>query len=356
MSKYLDPDLNSLDEYVPGKQPKLERIIKLNTNESPYPPSPSVFRAMARFDTEKLRLYCDPESYSLRSAIAEYHKKAPENVVVTSGSDDILNFIFKAYGKGGVLFPDITYGFYSIFADQNKVPYQTVPLDGDFKIRISDYEKDSSLVVIANPNAPTGLEIPVSDIEALAAYSENRVIAVDEAYIDFGRESALSLTEKYKNVIVVRTYSKSRALAGARLGYAIADRELIDDIKKLKNCTNPYNVSSLVQVLGEASLEDDDYFRNCCSRIISSREKLKAALSDLGYTVTDSKANFVFAKSPGVSGEKLAEALFQRGILVRHFAKDRISDYVRISIGSENDTEILIKTIGEIENEICGNK
>lgn len=350
MSRFLSSKFAKLDAYVPGEQPKSRSYIKLNTNESPYPPSPGVYEALAKADAERLRLYCDPTSQELRCAIAGYHGYEKENVFVASGSDDILNFAFEAWGEEAV-FPDITYGFYRVFAKRHRLSYKEIPLNGDLSPDISKLNIPCTLLVIANPNAPTGLCVPLSDIRRLVEYDKNRMVLVDEAYVDFGGESAMELVLEYGNLLVVRTYSKSRSLAGLRLGYAVGNAELIKDLELLKDSTNPYNVSTLCQLLGRASLKDEEYFRSCVSRVILSREKIKSALRAYGYTVTDSKANFVFVKSQNIKGSRLYTLLRDRGILVRHFNVSPIEDYLRITVGSEEETEILIKTLGEIENE-----
>lgn len=346
MSRFLRPELAVLAPYEPGEQPSERKYIKLNTNESPFPPSENA-QKYAREAAENLQLYPALDGGLLRGKLAERLGVTPEEVVVTNGSDEVLNFCFKAFG-GPAAFADITYGFYSVFADLNGVPYELIPLKDDFSIDPEDYIGIGRNIYIANPNAPTGLILPVSDIERIVASNPDNIVVVDEAYIDFGGESCVPLVRKYQNLIVTQTFSKSRSLAGARLGFGVANPEIIDDLYRIIYSTNPYNLSRTNMAAGLGAIEDEDYTRRNCEEIISNREWTASALESLGFTVLSSKTNFLFASSPDISGEELYNRLKDNGILIRYFNKPRISDYVRITIGSKNDMETLIKTIRNI--------
>ena len=350
MSRCLDKKYASLEAYVPGEQPQDRTYIKLNTNESPYPPSPEVIASVNDSDIADLRLYSDPECRILRQKLADRYGVGYDNIYLSNGSDDILNFAFMAYCSDGkkVAFADITYGFYKVFADLYHSDVNIIHLESDFSIDPDKYCGINSTVVIANPNAPTGLTLPVSDIEKILKSNPNNVVVVDEAYVDFGAESCLPLIDKYDNLLIVRTFSKSRALAGARLGFAIASKEIIDDLNRIKFSTNPYNVNRLTLKVGAAAIDSDEYFMNNCQRIAKTREKTTNELIALGFDVIPSKANFIFAKAPNMSGADLYSSLKEKGILIRHFNKDRISDYIRITIGSENEMDAFITAIKEI--------
>ncbi len=350
MSKFLSQRLSSLTEYVPGEQPKDKKYIKLNTNESPFPPSPKVIEAVDSDAVGDLRLYSDPEAKSLKEEIALYYGVDAKNVFVSNGSDEVLNFFFMAFcdGENKVAFPDISYGFYKVFANLYGIDYEEVPLKEDFSIDINDYINKKRHIVIANPNAPTGLALSLADIEMIVQANPDNIVVIDEAYVDFGAQSAIELIKKYSNLLVVQTFSKSRSLAGARLGFAIADEEIIKDLEKIKYSTNPYNVNRLTQIMGCASIKDREYFSKNCSVIAQNREYTIAKLRELGFFVTDSKANFVFASSDRISGKELYLKLRKRGILVRHFDKDAISQFNRITIGTKEDMIKLISAIEEI--------
>ena len=347
MSRFLNRAYASLDVYTPGEQPKDMQYIKLNTNESPYPPSDGVIKAISEGEIEKLRLYSDPECADLRDAIAELYGVKRKNVFVSNGSDDILNFSFMAFAgrEGRAVFPDITYGFYKVFSELHGVKYETKPLRDDFTIDPDDYKNTGCLTVIANPNAPTGKYLGLDIIEDILCSNKDSVLLVDEAYIDFGGESAVSLTKKYENLLVVGTFSKSRSLAGARLGFAIANEELIADLDRIKYSTNPYNVNRLTLLAGRAAILDDAYYKENCKKIIKAREYTESELKKRGFEVTDSLANFVFAKSDRISGETLYLELKKRGILVRHFTSEKIAQYNRITVGTESEMKKLIETI-----------
>lgn len=352
MSEFLNGRLKGLEEYVPGEQPQDKKYIKLNTNESPYPPSDKVIEAVNGKEVADLRLYCDPDCKKLKKAMASLYEVGEENIFLSNGSDDILNFAFMAYGERGAAFADITYGFYSVFAELYGIDTEIIPLKDDFTLNIPAFMNNGKLVVIANPNAPTGIALSLSEIEEIVKSNKDSVVLIDEAYVDFGGSSCYKLTEKYKNLLCVGTFSKSRSLAGGRLGFCIADKSLIKDLEKIKYSTNPYNINRLTQVAGIATIEDNGYYTENCRKIIETRAFVKSELEDLGFYVLDSKANFLFAKSDKISGEKLYLKLKEKGVLIRHFGKERIKDFNRITIGSREEMEIFIEKVKEILGEI----
>ena len=348
MSRFLDEKYQPLVAYTPGEQPRDMRYIKLNTNESPYPPAPQVVTAMTAEQVESLRLYSDPTAKGLKEKLAAHYGVTPENVFVSNGSDEVLNFAFMAFGGKGAVFPDITYGFYEVFGDLYGIPYEKIPLKDDFSVDWRDYCGLGKLVVIANPNAPTGMTVPVSEIEEIVKSNPDSVVLVDEAYVDFGGETCLPLIAKYDNLLVTRTFSKSRCLAGGRLGYAFASPALIADLEKIKYSTNPYNVNRLTLLLGEVTMAHNDYYAELCGKIIRTREWTAQALERLGFTVLPSAANFLFARTPAIDGGTLYAQLKQRGILVRHFTNPRICQFNRITIGTPEQMETFIATIKDI--------
>ena len=350
MSRFLSERFHVLEAYVPGEQPTGTEYIKLNTNESPYPPAPGVVAAVSEEEIEKLRLYPNPPGTRLINALAEFYNVRPENVIIGNGSDELLAFAFLAFcdKERGVCFPDITYGFYPVYAELYDIPYETIPLNEDFSVNPSDYFYAGKNVVLANPNAPTGIALTLDDIEEVARSNADHVVLIDEAYVDFGAASAIPLTDKYDNLLIMHTYSKARSMAGARLAYAIGSAQLIEDLNKMKFSFNPYNVNRLTQIAGEAALREDAYFKEMCHNIIDTRGHVETKLRELGFTMTDSSANFVFAKHPEFSGDELYNALKERRILVRHWNKPRISDYLRITIGTQNQMDALIAAIAEI--------
>lgn len=349
MSKFLSEKLKNLALYVPGEQPKNMEYVKLNTNESPFPPSPYAMR-LAREAAGDVNLYPDPDCKALVDTAAEIFGVDPENIIFNNSSDETLNFAFFSFcdDKRGAAFPDITYGFYKVFADLYGIDYKEIPLRDDFSINADDYIGLDRTVFIANPNAPTGILLPLSDIERIAAGNPGNVVVIDEAYIDFGGESAIKLTKKYDNLLVIRTFSKSRSLAGGRLGFAIGSKALIGDLNTVKYSTNPYSVNRMTMAAGQGALLDGEYFEDCCKRIIENREYLVKNLKSMGFSMTDSTANFVFAKSDKIPGKELYLTLKEKGILVRHFDKERLKDYVRITIGNIDQINALLKAIGEI--------
>lgn len=348
MSKFLSDNLKKIESYTPGEQPQDKSYIKLNTNESPYPPSNGVIKAITEKEIEDLRLYCDPECKKLRKAVADCYDVAPQNVFLSNGSDDILNFSFLAYGQKGVAFADITYGFYSVFAELYGLDTKVIPLKEDFTIDTDSFCGLNCLVVIANPNAPTGIELPLKEIEKIVVSNPDSVVLIDEAYVDFGGTSCVELTKKYNNLLCVCTFSKSRSMAGARLGFAIGNSELISDLEKIKYSTNPYNINRLTQIAGTKAIEENGYYMDNCKKIIANREYTVLELESLGFSVLKSKANFIFTKSDKISGLELYERLKEKGVLIRHFEKPRIKDYNRITIGSETEMKAFVSAVKAI--------
>ena len=348
MSRFLNQKYQAMEAYTPGEQPRDQKYIKLNTNESPYPPAPSVVAAMNAEQVELLRLYSDPTAKGLKEKLAKLYGVKPENVFVSNGSDEVLNFAFMAFGGSGAVFPDISYGFYQVFGDLYAIDYEKIPLKADFSIDHRDYCGVNKMVVIANPNAPTGMSIPVGTVEEILQTNSDSLVLIDEAYVDFGGETCLPLIEKYDNLLVTRTFSKSRCLAGGRLGYAFASEAIIADLEKIKYSTNPYNINRLTLLLGEATVEAEGYYQEKCAAIKATRAWTAAQLEALGFTVLPSDANFLFAKSHKISGQKLYESLKTRGILVRHFTNPRICEFNRITIGTPEQMEAFIHTVKEV--------
>ena len=343
-----------MEAYTPGEQPTDMKYIKLNTNESPYPPSDGVLKAVSSEEVARLNLYPDPTCAALKGALAELFGVERDEIFVSNGSDDILNFSFMAFCEGDktkAIFPEISYGFYKVYAELHGVGYRAIPLCDDFSIDATEYMNNDATVVIANPNAPTGMALSLETVERIVVANPDNVVVIDEAYVDFGAESAVPLTAKYDNLLVVGTFSKSRSMAGARLGYAVGNRELIADLEKIKYSTNPYNINRLTLVAGEAAVRDDAYYKANCKRIIETREYTQSRLRELGFTVTDSMANFIFAKSDRIGGRELYEKLKARGILVRHFGKDTIKDYNRITVGTREQMNALLDAVADILRE-----
>lgn len=352
MSKFLTEKYQTLKPYVPGEQPKERQYVKLNTNESPFPPSAKAV-ARAKEQLEKLMLYPDPDCKELTEAIAKEYGVSPEQIILTNGSDEVLNFAFMAYCDKSTpaVFPNITYGFYKVFAALNGVPMKELPLNKDFTVDVEAYCKERGTVFIANPNAPTGLYLPVSEIERIVAANPERVVVVDEAYVDFGGESCIPLIEKYDNLLVTQTFSKSRSMAGARLGFGVASKGIIEDLHRIRYSTNPYNVNRTTAAAGLGAIEDGEYFRQNCETIIKNREYAANELRALGFTMTDSAANFLFVKHDKIEGGELYEKLKERGVLVRHFNQAEIAAYNRITVGSLSEMQTLVKEIKTILEE-----
>ena len=341
MSRFLSPRHQALHAYTPGEQPRV-KLIKLNTNESPYPPSPEALRALTPEAVERFRLYSNIPARDLCEATGAFYGVDPSWILYSNGSDEILAFAFQAFSEAGISFPDITYGFYPVWAQLYGLPAKVIPVKDDFTIDLTEY-RGGGLIVIANPNAPTGIALPLPAIEELIRANPDSVVLIDEAYVDFGGETAIPLVSKYDNLVVVQTFSKSRSLAGARLGFAVAQPHLIADLNRIKCSFNPYNVGTPAQLLGAAAMRDRDYFDKTRKAIMDTREWTHAALETLGFTVLPSSANFLFARPPKISGEAMQKALREKGILVRRFEIPRIRDFLRISIGTPEDMQTLVE-------------
>ena len=339
-----EKNIRRVEPYVPGEQPKVDNVIKLNTNENPYPPAPKAYEAAKAFDMDKLRLYPDPECSALVHSIAQYYGMDDNEVFTGVGSDDVLAMIFMTFfnSKKPILFPDITYSFYDVWANMLRIPFETKALDDDFQIKKEDYYGENGGVVFPNPNAPTGILMPLSEIEDIIAHNRDVIVVVDEAYIDFGGESALPLIEKYDNLLVVQTFSKSRSLAGMRLGFAMGNEKLIRYINDVKYSFNSYTLNQTALVLGVQAIRDREYFEETCAKVIATREWTKCELKKLGFSFGDSMSNFIFATHERVPAKEIFEALREHNIFVRYFSKPRIDNYLRISIGTQQEMEHLI--------------
>ena len=350
MSKFWSPIVNDLDPYVPGEQPQDQQYIKLNTNESPYPPSPAVAAVLSAFDSEALRRYPDPESTSLRQALADYLGLSAQQVFVGNGSDEVLAHSFQALLQktAPTLFPDISYSFYPVYCALYRIDFETVPLDAEFRIEVDDYLPANGGIVIANPNAPTGIALSLDAIRRLLDRNRESVVIVDEAYVDFGAETAIQLIADFDNLLVVQTFSKSRSLAGLRLGAAFGHPDLIEALNRVKNSFNSYPVDSLASACAIASIADEDYFQICRKRIIDSRERLAKSLLEHGFDVLPSSSNFVLASHADHSAKSLYTELKSAGILVRYFNKPRIDNCLRISVGSDADCDTLLQALRQI--------
>ena len=347
MSRYLDSKFAALLPYVPGEQPKDRPYIKLNANESPYPPSPLVLEALRSEEAAALNLYPDAACRELTALLAEHLGVGEGNILLANGSDDILNFCFLAFCERGVVFPDISYGFYEVFADLYHIDVLRPKMGAGLTIDPADYTGTGRCVVIANPNAQTGVALPLEAVEGIVKGSPDSVVVVDEAYVDFGGETAVPLVTKYDNVLVVRTFSKSASLAGARLGYAVGPEELIEDLKKLKYSTNPYSVNRTALIAGAAAIRDWSYSAENCRSIASERERLASELKARGFELTDSRTNFVLAKPSGIGAKAYMEALRERGILIRYLG-GALADRVRITIGTPGQMDALLEATDEI--------
>ncbi len=352
MSKYFSYKYKDLVPYTPGEQPKDMKYVKLNTNESPFAPSPRA-QELAAEAAKYLQLYPDPDCTILREKIAELYGIDKDEIVIVNGSDEILNFAFMAYcdDKTPAAFADITYGFYPVYAKINNVPYVEIPLDENYNINVEDYIGINKTIFIANPNAPTGILLGLEDIERIIASNPNNIVVVDEAYIDFGGQSAYKLINKYDNLLVTQTFSKSRSMAGARLGLGIANKKLIQDINTIRYSNNPYNINRMTMAAGIGTIEDNDYTVKNCMTIIKNREYLCEELNKLGFTTLKSSANFIFTKNDNFSGEYLYKKLKENGVLVRYFNKARLSQFLRITIGSMDEINVLLEKLKLIMEE-----
>ena len=350
MNPYWSALARELHPYVPGEQPKLPDLVKLNTNESPYGPSPKALAAIRAAATDDLRLYPDPEATALRRTLAAYHGVGVENIFVGNGSDEVLAHAFAGLLKHDrpLLFPDVTYSFYPVYAQLTGVTFETVALDADMRVRVEDYRRPCGAVILPNPNAPTGIPLPLADIARLVETHADKPVVIDEAYVDFGAETAIPLIARHPNLLVVRTFSKSRALAGLRVGYALGDAGLIEALERVKDSFNSYPLDAPAQAGATASIEDEDYFQARLRDVIAEREATTRGLQRLGFEVLPSATNFVFARRPGRTGAELAAGLRDRAVIVRHFNKPRTADYLRITIGTPAQTERLLQALGEI--------
>ncbi|WP_297245062.1 histidinol-phosphate transaminase [uncultured Brachyspira sp.] len=348
MSKFLSDKAKSIESYTPGEQPKDKNYIKLNTNESPYPPSPNVKKALIDSNFDDLRLYPDPNVSDLKKEIAELYNVNTNNIFVGNGSDEILAFSFMAFFNKGdkVYYPNITYSFYSVYSSLFDLNEVKIPLKDDFSIDINDYKNLDAGIFIANPNAPTGLLITLSQIEEIIINNRNNIVIVDEAYIDFSEtESAYKLVNKYDNLLVIQTFSKSRALAGIRLGFAIGNENLIQGLKNIKYSFNSYTINRLSIIAGIEAIKDKDYFKDTVNKVINTREKTKIKLKELGFNVLDSKSNFIFISHKNVFAEDIYMKLRENGILVRYFKTDIINNYIRVTIGTDKEMDIFVEKI-----------
>ena len=336
--------------YVPGEQPKQKNIIKLNTNENPYPPAPGVEKLAKEFECDALRLYPDTDATALVQALSEHYHLNPSQIFVGVGSDDVLSMAFLTFFNSGkpILFPDITYSFYDVWADLYRIPYKVCPLNQDFRIMPDDYKQENGGVIFPNPNAPTGVFESLETVEEIIKANPDVVVIVDEAYIDFGGESCLPLLEKYENLLIVQTFSKSRSMAGMRIGFAMGSEKLIRCLNDVKFSFNSYTMNMPAQVLGVEAVRDEAYFEETCAKIVATRERVKGELRKLGFSFPDSKTNFIFAAHERFAGEEIFKALKERKIYVRHWNKPRISDYLRITIGTDEQMDTLLAALKEI--------
>jgi histidinol-phosphate aminotransferase len=350
MSRFWSSLTHDLKPYVPGEQPRMADLVKLNTNENPHGPSPRALEAIRAEAADTLRLYPDPQATALRDALAAYHKVRPEQVFVGNGSDEVLAHAFVALLKHNapLLFPDITYSFYPVYCRLFGIAYETVPLDQAMQIRVADYRRPAGAIIIPNPNAPTGSALSRAEIIALLEDHKDAPVVIDEAYVDFGAETAIPLIASHKNLLVVQTMSKSRALAGLRVGYAIGDADLIEALTRVKDSFNSYPLGRPAQAGAIASLGDETWFHESRLRVIEGRERLTAGLHGRGFDVLPSSANFVFARHPAHEGATLAAALRQRAVIVRHFSAPRISEYLRITVGTDAQTDRLLSALSQI--------
>ncbi len=353
MNRYWSNLVSSLQPYTPGEQPQDQQYIKLNTNESPYPPSPRVTEVMQTFDYSRLARYPDPESRDLVKALADRHQLQPDQVFVGNGSDEVLAHCFQAFFKQtmSILFPDISYSFYPVYCSLFQIEYRQPELDDQFRIRLDDYATDNGGIIIPNPNAPTGIALELGQIRSLLENNRDSVVIIDEAYVDFGAQSACQLIDEFDNLLVVQTFSKSRSLAAIRIGFACGNRLLIEALQRVKNSFNSYPISSLNQAAAIAAVEDEEYFQQTRRRIIDNREQLTRELQTMDFEVLPSSANFVFAEHRRLHAEDLYQRLKSAGILVRYFNKQRINNHLRISVGDETECQALTRALQAITNE-----
>ena len=352
MSRFLSNKYATLEPYTPGEQPKTRVLTKLNTNESPFPPMPEVVEAVKK-EAEILQLYPDPDSSELRKALSARYEVDPDMIICSNGSDETLYFAFLAYcdAKTPAVFPKLSYGFYPVFADFTGISFKEVPLKSDLSIDPEDYYDAGGTIFIANPNAPTGVPLSRDQIEGILKHNKGNVVVIDEAYVDFGTESVVPLTKEYDNLLVIQTFSKARSMAGMRLGYGIADPAIISDLNAIRYSTNPYNLDRLAIAAGKASLENDEVNMKHCRMVMDNREYTVEQLKALGFEMTDSTANFIFVKHPAIGGDVLFHKLRERGVIIRHWFKPELNDYNRITIGSREQMDILLREVRDIFKE-----
>ncbi|MCU7879055.1 MAG: histidinol-phosphate transaminase [Candidatus Thiodiazotropha sp. (ex Lucinoma borealis)] len=350
MSRYWSPIISQLSPYIPGEQPKVDNLVKLNTNENPYGPSPRVIEAIRGRADDNLRLYPEPTSKGLRETVADYYGLTPEQVFIGNGSDEVLAHTFFAFFQQSrpLLFPDITYSFYPVYCSLYGIDYRTVPLEEDFSLNLGPYTQTNGGIIFPNPNAHTGCLLSLDKIEQLLTQNSDSVVVIDEAYIDFGGDSAVKLVDNYPNLLVIQTLSKSRSLAGLRIGLAMGNRDLIDGLVRVKDSFNSYPIDRLAEAAAVASFEDDSYFKKVCQQVMESREQLNAELQALGFQVLPSAANFVFAHHPKLDALTIAAKLRSEGVIVRHFKQPRVDHYLRITIGTPKHNERLIEVLKRI--------
>lgn len=350
MTNKWEDNIRKVTPYVPGEQPQGTGIIKLNANENPYPPSPKVYEAWNEMDVSRFSLYPDPAASELVRELEKYYNLEEGQVFAGVGSDDVLSLAFLTFFNSGkpILFPDVTYSFYPVWADVYRIPYECPALDEDFRIRVEDYKKENGGIVIANPNAPTSIGMKRTELEEIIKSNPDVIVIVDEAYVDFGGETVLPLLDKYENLLVVRTYSKSRSLAGMRIGFAIGNKRLIQAMTDVKESINSYTMTTASIRIGAASLKDEEYFQEKLAQVTATRKRIKKELEQRGFEVLDSQTNFLFAKKEGVSGQEMFEKLRQENIFVRHFNGERIKEYLRITIGTDEQMNALLSALDKI--------
>lgn len=346
-------NLRKIIPYVPGEQSKEKNIVKLNANENPYPPSPKAIEALKSFNSDRLRFYPNANSTELKEALAEYYNVKIENIFVGNGSDDVLAIAFQSFFNSDkpIVYPDLTYSFYPVWCDLFGIPYKTYPVDDNFRIIPEDYKEENGGVVIPNPNAPTSIGEGLGFVEKIMKYNPDSVVIIDEAYVDFGGTSSVELTKKYENLLITGTFSKSRSLAGLRIGFAVGSKELISVMEAVKNSYNSYTVDSVSMAMGTASIKDDEYFKSTCKKIIDTRERFTKEMKALGFKVLDSSTNFIFATHSDLSMKDMFEYLKTKNVFIRYFSLPRIDNYTRITIGTDKEMDILLKEIKEYINE-----
>ena len=346
-------NLRDVEPYVPGEQSKNKNIVKLNANENPYPPSPMVKKALESFDLSELKKYPNANATELKQALADYYNVGIENVFVGNGSDDVIAIAFQSFFNSDkpIDYPDLTYSFYPVWCRLFDISYKTYPVDDNFRINVEDYREANGGVVIPNPNAPTSIGEGLDFVERLMEYNRDSIVIIDEAYVDFGGVSSIELTKKYENLLVTGTFSKSRSLAGLRLGFAIGSKRLISVMEAVKNCYNSYTVDSLAITMGSASIKDDEYFKDCCKKIINTRERVANEMRGLGFTVADSSTNFLFATRDDLSMKEIFEYLKSKNVFIRYFNLPRIDNHVRISIGTDDEMDIFLSRLKEYLND-----